>query len=98
MDQELNSPQNEHEFRNIQDELYKKAKECTEQNKKPTFKGLLEIIESDVVIITAIHKLKANKGSKTPGSDGENLRKAFLEKDMNETLQKVKGLFIRKQR
>ena len=92
MDQELNSPQNEHEFRNIQDELYKKAKECTEQNKKPTFKGLLEIIESDVVIITAIHKLKANKGSKTPGSDGENLRKAFLEKDMNETLQKVKGL------
>lgn len=93
MVQTLNYPSNEQEFRNIQDDFYKRTKECIEQGSKPSFKGLLEIIQSDTVIVSAIHKLKANKGSKTPGSDGENLRSAFLELDMNETLSKVKNLF-----
>ncbi|MFZ3590303.1 group II intron reverse transcriptase/maturase [Bacillus sp. DJP31] len=89
----LNYPNSEREFRNIQDELYKRTKKCIEEGNKPTFKGLLEIIQSETVIISAIHKLKANKGSNTPGSDGESLRSAFLEFEMDTTLSKVKDQF-----
>ena len=92
MVQTLNYPNSEREFRKIQDDFYKRTKECIKEGLKPTFKGLLEIIQSDAVIISAIHKLIANKGSNTPGSDGKKLREAFLEVDRDTTLTKVKDL------
>lgn len=55
-----------------------------------SFKGLLEIMASDAVIISAIHKIKANKGSKTPGSNDNNIRDTFLELDYDTSIRKIK--------
>lgn len=37
-------------------------------------KVMLEIISAEATILSAIHKIKANKGSGTPGTDGQSLR------------------------
>jgi len=50
-------------LKELQDFLYKKSKE----NK--VFTGLLEAVASEVTIVTAIHNIKSNKGSKTAGVD-----------------------------
>ena len=47
----------------LQDFLYLKAKEGK------TFTGLLEAVANEVTIVTAIHNIKSNKGSKTYGID-----------------------------
>lgn len=91
MVQKLNYPDNEREFRNLQDRFYKETLECVEKGKEISFKGLMEIITSDAVIISAIHKLKANKGSQTPGSNGENIRDSFLELDLDVSIGKIKN-------
>ncbi len=36
----------------------------------PKFKNLLELAKSEITIITAIHNIKSNHGSKTAGTDG----------------------------
>lgn len=90
MVQKLNYPNNERELRNLQDNFYKETLECIDKGYKPSFKGLVEIITSDAVIISAIHKIKANKGSQTPGSNGNRIRDSFLEQDVNDSLGKIK--------
>lgn len=60
---------NETDLKNLQDFLYEKSKE----NKK--FTGLLEAIASETTIITAIHNMKSNKGSKTSGTDKIKINK-----------------------
>jgi group II intron reverse transcriptase/maturase len=50
-------------LKELQDFLYVKSQE----NK--TFTGLLEAAASEVTIVTAIHNIKSNKGSKTAGVD-----------------------------
>jgi retron-type reverse transcriptase len=51
--------------------MYSATLEARQNGEFPHFKSLLEIISSEVVILTAVHNIKVNKGSETPGSDGE---------------------------
>ena len=60
-----------------------------EQGQSPSFKGLLEIISATPTILTAIHNIKANKGSKTSGSDGETMQDDILEKDYPDVIKRV---------
>ena len=53
----------ESDLKNLQDFLYAKTK----QNN--AFTGLLEAVSSETTIVTAIHNIKSNKGSKTAGVD-----------------------------
>jgi len=53
----------ESDLKKLQDFLYAQS----QQNK--TFTGLLEAVSSEVTIVTAIHNIKSNKGSKTAGVD-----------------------------
>lgn len=59
----------EAELNALLDKFYDLSKKNNSSNKKFGFKGLLEIISSPVVIMTAIHNIKSNRGSKTPGVD-----------------------------
>lgn len=85
----MSRPRTEAEYKSLQDKFYNQTKQCLERNERPSFKGLLDIVKSDAVIITAIHKLKANKGSKTPGSDGI-VMEDILVKDYREVVEGVK--------
>lgn len=53
----------EADLKKLQDFLYTQS----QQNK--TFTGLLEAVSSEITIVTAIHNIKSNKGSKTAGVD-----------------------------
>jgi RNA-directed DNA polymerase len=94
MAQKLDYPKSEGELRIIQDYLYAKTTQSLEKGELPRFKGLLEIISSESVILTAIHKIKANKGSETAGSDGETMRSDFLEKDYEKVVGRVKNSLL----
>jgi retron-type reverse transcriptase len=92
MEQKFNYPKNESELRETLDQLFAySAKEFTE-GKRPKIKGLLEIISAEATIITAIHKIKANAGSETPGSDTQTMSKDILQMDADHVLQRVKSL------
>ena len=54
---------NETELKQFQDFLYQKSAEGA------AFTGLLEAMVSDTTIVTAVHNIKSNKGSKTAGVD-----------------------------
>ena len=54
---------NEAELNNLLDFLYDKSKQGI------SFTGLLEAVAHEVTIVTAIHNIKANKGSQTVGVD-----------------------------
>ena len=87
--QKFDYPKSESEFRAIQDEMYAMSKKAIELKTRPIFKGLMEIIVSETVIITAIHNIKSNKGSKTPGTDGEVITK-YLQNDYAQTIKMVR--------
>lgn len=92
MEQKFNYPKNESELRETLDQLFAHSnKECTE-GRRPKIKGLLEIISADVTILTAIHKIKANAGSETPGSDAQTMSKDILQMDADHVLERVKSL------
>lgn len=59
----------EAQYQEVRDQMYQEAKEG-----KRNFYGLLELATNPVTIITAIHRIKANKGRNTPGSDGKRIR------------------------
>lgn len=61
--QQLNSlgiVETERQLNSLQDCLYEQAKSTNDG-----FKGLMEIISSKPTIISAIHKIKSNKGAMT---------------------------------
>lgn len=89
----LSIPKSEEEFYKLKDVLFEKTKAALSQNKKPTFKNILEVAQCDVVILTAIHKLKSNKGSNTAGVDGEKMDVNILSKDFRRVLREVKQQF-----
>ena len=89
MAHKLSTPKSNSEFRRLQDEMYHQTKEALKEKDFPRFKGLMEVISSETVILSAIHKLKANHGSQTPGSDGETMRENILEKDYPEVISRV---------
>jgi len=86
-------PKDETQLRELLNHLYQKSKQAKEIGKRPRFKGLLEIISSEIVILTAIHNIKSNKGSQTPGSDGLVMQENVLEKDYNAVISKVQEMF-----
>lgn len=79
----------EHDLKNLLDSLYAQTKTALNQGRKPQFKGLLEYMKSEITILTAIHNIKSNKGSETPGSDGETMREHILEQDYPEIVARV---------
>ncbi|CEH28309.1 DNA polymerase [Aneurinibacillus migulanus] len=89
MVQKFDYPKTESGLRKIQDELYSKTQQAIENGELPKFKGLLEIISAEATILTAIHNIKGNKGSQTAGSDGENMREHFLERQYPEIISRV---------
>ena len=54
---------NETDLKKLLDLLYEKSKTGN------VFTGFLEEVTDEIVIITAIHNIKSNKGSKTTGAD-----------------------------
>ncbi len=74
----------ETDLKNLQDFLYAKS----QQNK--TFTGLLEAVASEVTIVTAIHNIKSNKGSKTAGVDKVKMDK-YLQMPKDEVAALVQG-------
>ncbi|MCX4356568.1 MAG: group II intron reverse transcriptase/maturase [Oscillospiraceae bacterium] len=53
------------------------------------FHGILEVATNKATIVTAVHKIKSNKGSMTVGIDGYNVNK-YLQMDMDELISLVK--------
>jgi len=74
MVEKLTIPKTEQEFRDLQDSLYSLTKNSIENGNEVSFKGFIEVASSEVVMTNAIHKIKANKGSKTPGIDGKTIK------------------------
>jgi RNA-directed DNA polymerase len=80
MAQRFAYPKTETELQRILDNMYRYSQSTMEKGETPKIKGLYEIITSEPVILTAIHNIKANKGSETPGIDGETVRQNILER------------------
>lgn len=57
---------NESDLRKAQEEMYRLAKEGNEP-----FYNLIELMKNEHLIMTAIHNIKSNQGSKTAGIDGK---------------------------
>lgn len=95
MAQQLNIPGSEAELKELLDFLYLRSKEAFGNGKRPKFHGLLEVIFSEPVILSAIHKLKGNRGSNTPGSDGRNIRDAILERGYVEVVKDIQSAAVR---
>ena len=74
MAQQFDCPKTETQLREIQDKLYQYSKEVYDAGGRPAFKGLLEIMSAEATIITAIHNIKSNHGSETPGVDSKTMR------------------------
>lgn len=85
------NPKSENDLRTVIDTLYAESKRAIENDDLPRFKGLLEIMSAETTILKAIHKIKANRGSNTPGSDGEEMRENILEKDYEEIIVRVQN-------
>ncbi len=78
------------------DFLYQQSK-----NKK-SFTGILELVLHEQTIITAIHNIKGNKGSKTPGVDGKiitdylQMPKPKLLRVIRQSIRKYEPLPVRR--
>ena len=64
-------PSTEKELNELLQEIYSTAKSCYELRQECNFTGILEIVASEPNIVSAIHKIKGNKGSRTAGVDGK---------------------------
>lgn len=91
MVQQFKAPNTESELRRLQDELYATTKSQIEKGDLPRFKGLLEMMSSETVILTAIHNIKANKGSETAGTDRRTMRADILQRDYGKTIKRIKS-------
>ena len=91
MAQQFDSPRTETQLRGIQDKLYQHSKEVYDAGGRPAFKGLLEIMSAEATIITAIHNIKSNHGSETPGVDLKTMRKDYLEKSYQWVIKDIQG-------
>ena len=91
MAQQFDSPKTETQLREIQDKLYQHSKEVYDAGGRPAFKGLLEIMSAEATIITAIHNIKSNHGSETPGVDFKTMRKDYLEKPYQWVIKDIQG-------
>jgi RNA-directed DNA polymerase len=90
--QKFDYPKSESELRSILDRLYGLSRKSIEEGNTPVFKGLLKVISAEATILTAIHNIKANRGSETHGSDRKTIRH-FLENDYESVIEEVKNMF-----
>ena len=74
---------NETDLKKLLDLLYEKSKTGN------VFTGFLEEVTDEIVIITAIHNIKSNKGSKTTGADKIKMDK-YLQTPKDEVIYLVK--------
>ena len=74
----------ETDLKKLQDFLYAQS----QQNK--TFTGLLEAVSSEATIVTAIHNIKSNKGSKTAGVDRVKMDK-YLQMPKDELVSLIQS-------
>jgi RNA-directed DNA polymerase len=94
MEQESNYLKSEQELKDKQDNLYRKTIECLQQNgQSPSHKDLLELMVSEATNVTAIHRIKANKGSRTAGSDHKLMKPDILQRDYPRVIQLVQACF-----
>jgi len=82
--------ESESNLRSILDYLYTTTKQVIDKSQLPKFKNLLEIAKSEITIITAIHNIKSNHGSKTAGTDGVIIPD-ILEQQYPEVITMVKN-------
>ena len=82
-------PKTEKELNELLQDIYITAKQNYECDKNCNFTGILEIVASEPNIVSAIHKIKANKGSKTAGIDGKVITD-YLNKNYDEVINEVK--------
>ena len=73
----------ERQLQDALDGMYMEAK-----SGKRNFYGLLELARNPITIVTAIHKIKGNRGSNTPGVDGKRIND-ILQKDFEQVLALV---------
>ena len=95
MAQQFESPKSETDLRETLDTLYQSALEARANGGRPSFKGLIEIMSAQATIITAIHNIKSNKGSKTPGVDGKTIENDYLRKPFNMVVSEIQSAFKR---
>lgn len=93
MAQQFDSPQTETQLREIQDKLYQHSKEVYDAGGRPAFKGLLEIMSAEATIVTAIHNIKSNRGSETPGVDSKTMRKDYLQRSHSWVIRDIQSAF-----
>ncbi len=93
MAQQFDYPKTDTELRIIQDKLYQHSKKAFDAGKRPAFTGLLEIMSAETTIMTAIHNIKSNKGSETPGVDYKTMRKDYLQKPFPWVVSDIQNAF-----
>jgi len=93
MAQQFDCPKTETQLREILDNLYQHSKKVYDAGRRPAFKGLLEIMSAETTIMTAIHNIKSNHGSETPGVDGKRMRKDYLEKPFQWVVKDIQKAF-----
>ena len=82
-------PTNEKELNELLQNIYLTAKSNYELRHECNFTGILEIISSEPNIVSAVHKIKNNKGSRTPGVD-EKVIDDCLHMPYNELLEMIR--------
>ena len=93
MAQQFDFPETETQLREILDKLYQHSKEAHDTGGRPAFKGLLEIMSAEATITTAIHNIKSNHGSETPGVDGKRMRRDYLQKSHQWVIRDIQKAF-----
>ena len=93
MAQQFDYPKTETELREILDNLYQQSKEVYSAGGRPAFKGLLEIMSAETTILTAIHNIKSNHGSETPGVDSKTMRKDYLHRPFSWVVTDIRKAF-----
>lgn len=83
-------PTNERELNELLQSMFSTAKNHYDERTQCNFTGILEIIASEPNIVSAIHKLKANKGSKTAGVDNKIIND-YLTKGYDEVIEEVRS-------
>ena len=93
MAQQFDYPKTETELRALLDKLYQQSREAREAGERPAFKGLLEIMSAEATIVTAIHNIKSNHGSDTPGVDNKTMKRDYLQKSYKWVINDIRAAF-----
>ena len=93
MAQQFDYPKTETELRALLDKLYQQSREAREAGERPAFKGLLEIMSAEATIVTAIHNIKSNHGSDTPGVDNKTMKRDYLQRSYKWVINDIRAAF-----